>query len=43
MLKRWISNFKKKNKSKFYNLGIKLIMVAIIVFIATVIMSMKRN
>ena len=37
MLKRWISNFKKKNRSKFYNLGIKLIIVAIIIFIATVI------
>lgn len=40
MLKRWISNFKKKNRSKFYNLGIKLIIVAIIIFIATVIISM---
>lgn len=43
MLKRWISNFKKKNRSKFYNLGIKLIIVAIIIFIATVIISIRGN
>lgn len=43
MIRRWFSNFLKTNKSKFANLGAKLIIVAIVVFIATIIISVTSN
>ena len=43
MIRRWWSSFFKNNKSKFLNLGSKLIMVAIVVFIATIIISIFSN
>lgn len=39
MIKRWISNFIRNNKEKFKDIGVKLIIVAIVVFIATIILS----
>lgn len=43
MIKVKISNFIKNNINKFKDLGIKLIIVAIVVFIATIILSLNRN
>lgn len=43
MIKVKISNFLKKNKNKIQDLSTKIIMVAIVVFIATIILSFNRN
>lgn len=43
MIKRWFSNFLKINKGKFRDLGVKLIIVAIVVFIATIVLSFSKN
>lgn len=43
MIRRWLSNFLKRNQSKLKDVGIKLIIVAIVVFIATIIVSFNNN
>lgn len=43
MIRVRISNFIKRNKDKISDLGIKLIIVAIVVFIATIVLSHNRN
>lgn len=43
MLRRWFSSWIRKNKNKFINIGSKLIIVAIVVFIATIIVSMSER
>lgn len=43
MIKVKISNFIKKNKNKINDLLIKLIMVAIVIFVATIILSFNKS
>jgi len=43
MIRRWFSDFFKRNKGKFRDIGTKLIIVAIVVFIATIIISTISN
>lgn len=43
MVRRWFSDFIKRNKGKFRDIGAKLIIVAIVVFIATIIISANKN
>jgi len=43
MIRVKISNFIKNNINKIRDLGIKLIIVAIIIIIATIILSTNRN
>ena len=43
MIRVKISNFIKRNKNKISDLGMKLIIVAIVVFIATIMLSFSRN
>ena len=43
MLKRWFSSWIRRNKNKLVNIGSKLIIVAIVVFIATIIVSISIN
>lgn len=43
MIRRWLSNFLNRNQAKIKDVGIKLIIVAIVVFIATIILSVSNN
>lgn len=43
MIRRWLSNFLNRNQAKIKDVGIKLIIVAIVVFIATIILSFSNN
>jgi len=43
MIRRWCSNFIKKNINKIRDVGIKLIIVAIVVYIATIMISAFRG
>lgn len=43
MIRRWLSNFLNRNQAKVKDVGIKLIIVAIVVFIATIILSFSNN